>query len=449
MPAGLSNVEAFRGIGATTDLSNVLSFNFTLVLRDAFDAWAAIADIEFMQVEDGGGDIGVEQTAQIRIGSGLIDGDPPGNDIEGIAFFPDPSAIAGDILFDSGDAGTFWAQPQNFLLLMIHEIGHAIGLGHEPDVPAIMNSGFDPNLGGLQPDDIAGVQTIYGPNNDGPKIHDMVPDQANLTILDAPDNLVVNGNDLGNMISASGGGETVLGLGGNDTLNGGFGGNDSLSGGQGQDVLLGVSGGDTLFAGEGADTILGGDGDDVARGNQDADQVFGQEGNDSLRGSRGDDLVAGDAGDDTLNGGTDNDTLMGGDGADELRGARQDDILQGGTESDTLNGGVGNDVLSGGAGPDVFVFDQPGGTAASFINPGQEISLGSGLDVITDFFLGEDLIQVAATVNGLSLAGVDDLLARVSTDGQGGSIVDLSPGNLILIQGVPPAELTADSFVFV
>ena len=52
----------------------------------------------------------------------------------------------------------------NITPLLIHELGHALGLGHPDeagqDVSAIMNSAFDVET--LQPDDIAGARALYG-----------------------------------------------------------------------------------------------------------------------------------------------------------------------------------------------------------------------------------------------------------------------------------------------
>ncbi len=221
----------------------------------------------------------------------------------------------------------------------------------------------------------------------------------------------------------------------------------SLSGSQGPDSLSGTGGNDTIFGAEGNDTINGAGGNDQIRGNQDADFVSGGDGNDNLRGSRGGDSLLGDGGNDSLNGGTDNDSLLGGGGNDSLRGARQDDILSGGDGSDTLNGGVGNDILTGGAGGDLFVFDQPGGLIDSFINPGSQISAGSGLDTITDFSPGLDLIRVASTVNGESIASFADISARLSPDGAGGTILTLGPGNQVVLLGVDAASLSANNFL--
>ena len=50
--------------------------------------------------------------------------------------------------------------------LLIHELGHALGLGHPDeagqDVSAIMNSIYNDDVDTLQPDDIAGARALYG-----------------------------------------------------------------------------------------------------------------------------------------------------------------------------------------------------------------------------------------------------------------------------------------------
>ena len=220
-----------------------------------------------------------------------------------------------------------------------------------------------------------------------------------------------------------------------------------LDGSPDRDSVIASDGDDTITGGSGNDSIFGDGGNDEIRGNQDADVIFGGDGFDTLRGSRGDDWLQGNKNGDTLNGGTGNDEVRGGNGFDNIRGARQNDTLVGGKGADTLNGGVGNDLLTGGENSDVFVFDQSGGTIGSFIDPGSQISGGSGFDMIADFTVGEDLIRVTSSVNGLNLNGSQDLLARLSTDGQGGSLLDLGPGNQVIIAGVTPSDLSAASFL--
>jgi len=65
-----------------------------------------------------------------------------------------------DIKFDSGDN----LSGSDFSLVAIHEIGHAIGLGHFNDDPAVMNSTANFDLTGLAQSDIDGIVALYGAN---------------------------------------------------------------------------------------------------------------------------------------------------------------------------------------------------------------------------------------------------------------------------------------------
>lgn len=174
--AGLTNQTGQSFFtGQTVALSSFLPADFTTQITNAFAAWAQVANINFVQVSDGGGNFGVGTTGNIRIGGGFIDGFDPSGSIVGRAFFP-PSggnantrATNGDLIFDSGDAG-HWSDALLFATAL-HEIGHTLGLDHVPqDNPtAVMNPTLHIGLP-LQPDDIAGVQTIYGQVSHAPVI---------------------------------------------------------------------------------------------------------------------------------------------------------------------------------------------------------------------------------------------------------------------------------------
>ena len=82
--------------------------------------------------------------------------------------------------------------------------------------------------------------------------------------------------------------------------------------------------------------------------------LMGGGGNDTLDGGAGNDMLDGDAGNDMLNGGAGNDMLDGGAGNDMLNGGAGNDMLDGGAGSDMLDGGAGNDMLDGGAGNDML-----------------------------------------------------------------------------------------------
>jgi Ca2+-binding RTX toxin-like protein len=251
----------------TVSLQSFLYGNFLNDLYAAFDQWEAAANIRFLQVNDGGGVIGEDMVADIRV-TGYTDEE---NGVAAAAFLPvanDPAA--GDMTFDSAEGN--WWNSANFFQVAMHEIGHAIGLEHSSDGIAVMNAQFNGNPHSeLQPDDIAGAQAIYGtPNPSEQLIYELPGSVLDLNIVDQVGlgaELTVTGNGLNNTISGSAFVEVLLGEGGNDSLGGG-GGNDTLDGGLGTDTLSGGPGDDTYRitadandtivenVGQGTDTIL-------------------------------------------------------------------------------------------------------------------------------------------------------------------------------------------------
>lgn len=131
---------------------------------------------------------------------------------------------------------------------------------------------------------------------------------------------------------------------GADTITGNYVGN-ALNGGGGNDVILGLRGNDRLDGGSGNDTLGGGSGND---------KLFGGSGSDLLRGGFGKDLISGGSGNDRLEGSFGHDTLGGGDGNDKLYGGNDADILRGSNGNDALYGELGNDRLEGGYGVDTL-----------------------------------------------------------------------------------------------
>jgi RTX calcium-binding nonapeptide repeat (4 copies) len=168
---------------------------------------------------------------------------------------------------------------------------------------------------------------------------------------------------------------------GNDTLLSGGDGGDWLDGGAGDDQLLSDAGDDTLLGGSGNDDLDGYSGDDLLRGNEGHDQLSGSLGDDQLYGDDGNDVLNGWSDDDQLYGGEGRDVLQGESGSDDLFGGAGDDVLDAGEGNDFLDGGDGDDTLTGGAGSDAFWI---GDTVGS--------------DVITDFEVGVDLLEVELRV---------------------------------------------------
>ncbi|MEQ9642627.1 MAG: matrixin family metalloprotease [Alphaproteobacteria bacterium] len=400
-------VGTTANFSSRTTFDNVLPANFVPIAQMAFDAWQAVADVTFQRVND---------ASSVDIRLGFVDSiDGPGGTGATTASAGFPTITRADIRFDdsetfvtgeNGDAGSNYS----FFHFALHEIGHALGLGHEDDTSAIMNTTIDQTLAGLTADDIAGIRSIYGAANGSGGGGADTDDQR------------VGDDSLDDTIDTGGGDDTLYGLGGDDTLAGGDGndsifgnrGLDSLTGGAGDDTLRGQFDIDLLFGGAGNDQLFGGAGNDTVSGGDGADIPGGNSGNDNVSGGAGNDTVRGQGGNDTLNGDDGNDTLVGHAGQD---------FLNGGAGADILIGGPGNDTLTGGSGVDVFVF------AAT-----------QGADTVTDFDDGTDVINLI----GASFADVDIV------DTGGGALVTFedTPTTAITLTGLNANMLSSADFAF-
>ncbi len=121
-------------------------------INAAFAEWSEVANIQFQAVSS-------TADADIDFSNSAIDG--AGN-VLGVAGFSYSGGQlqSADIQFDSGDN----LSGSEFSLVAIHEIGHAIGLGHFNDDPAVMNSTANFSLDGLAQSDIDGIMALYGAN---------------------------------------------------------------------------------------------------------------------------------------------------------------------------------------------------------------------------------------------------------------------------------------------
>ena len=130
--------------------------------------------------------------------------------------------------------------------------------------------------------------------------------------------------------------------------------------------VLGLTGNLVIARDTVIEEFIAGSGNDVVIGNDAANRLEGRAGNDRLVGGRGDDTLRGGSGDDRLNGVTGNDLLIGASGDDLLKGNLGDDTLKGGAGADRLDGSPGDDVLDGGGGTDWLV----GGKGADRLDGG-------------------------------------------------------------------------------
>ena len=179
MASGLGDVSGFDAHGGalTTALSTLYAggLDEAAVIQQAINAWAAVSGfINLGQVADGGGGFGAAGVSggvgNIRVGSVLIDGAvgsnvlahayQPGNEL----FFGAGGNIAGDVHFDNSNAWSDGgsASTIDFYTVALHELGHALGLGHSTVVGSVMEAVYGGPRRSLTADDIAGIQSIYG-----------------------------------------------------------------------------------------------------------------------------------------------------------------------------------------------------------------------------------------------------------------------------------------------
>ncbi|MEM7238117.1 MAG: matrixin family metalloprotease [Pseudomonadota bacterium] len=316
--------------GRSVDPDSFLTVDYERVFQDAFSEWSEVADIEFLQVNDPGN----AGLADIRIFFGNI------ANFAGFAFFPPPNGrFAGEILIDTNDR--FNLNSAFFEGLVLHEIGHAIGLDHVSGT-AIMNQSIIVDT--LQSDDKLGIRTLYGQQDNALSLYLMPEGVRELEILDSADEIAVIGNDLANRIFILFTNVAFVAGGGGADLLFGSTGNDTLLGGLGNDELVGSSGNDALDGGDGADRLIGGRGRDFMDGGAGIDTALYTN---ATAGVRADlqNLTAnsGDAAGDVFV------------SVENLVGSRQSDVLIGDQSNNLIAGGLGNDAHFGRDGNDLFI----------------------------------------------------------------------------------------------
>jgi VCBS repeat-containing protein len=225
-------------------------------------------------------------------------------------------------------------------------------------------------------------------------------------------------------------GHTLTGTSGDDVLLAAPGDN-ILNGNDGNDVLSVVSGTNSLYGGNGNDLLFSGSGNDLLDGGAGNDTVsylnatagvtvdLGHVGQQNTVGAGLDTLVSIE----NLIGSNYNDTLTGDNNANVLSGGLGNDTLIGGGGDDLLIGGMGNNTLTGGPGADTF----------------QWLQGNSGHDLVTDFSLGTDKLDLAQLLQGenASSASLDDYL-HFKVTGSGATLV--STIDISSVAGAAPTQ---------
>lgn len=133
--------------------------------------------------------------------------------------------------------------------------------------------------------------------------------------------------------------------------------------------------------------------------------------------------------DDTVNGNKVGNNLALGRGDDTANGHDGNDRIDGQEGNDVIQGGNGNDQLIGGGGRDSFVFT-------------------SGSDTVEDFENGRDTIVLDNDLWGGQQISVEQALAFAHVEGSD-TVFDFGNGNTLRVKGVTDLDILTDDLAFI
>ncbi|WP_170162764.1 M10 family metallopeptidase, partial [Pacificibacter maritimus] len=340
-----------------TSSSNIITVNITdlnsteqTLALDAMSAWEMVADIEFTLVQTSNSDITFLNDAPFAFD---VDAYSTSETSGGTIISSDVVITTGWIEAYGDSIGTYGFQTY------IHELGHALGLGHQSNYNGSANfpsdadfandswqvsvmSYFDQETNTLVDASLASVVSTM--MSDIYAIHDLYG-AAGAGSVTAGDTIWGSGTNIANYLgdlmddvdngyASSYSGDpialTIYDASGTDLIDLDFSTTDDnldMRAGEFSDVM-GLIGNIGIAVGTEIENASMGQGNDTVTGNSLANIIRGRGGDDTLNGAGGDDTLIGGAGLDTLNGGNGNDTLIGGAGADALVGGAGTDRAQ-------------------------------------------------------------------------------------------------------------------------
>lgn len=132
-------------------------------LEQGFDAWAKYSRLKFKRIHDPSADIIIAFGSYYHGDRYPFDG--PGR-ILAHAFYPyEENAFGGDIHFDNDENwkenATNLNEGVDFLTVLVHELGHSLGLAHSPVWNSVMFPYYKGVTSQLEYDDILAMYTLY------------------------------------------------------------------------------------------------------------------------------------------------------------------------------------------------------------------------------------------------------------------------------------------------
>jgi len=161
-----------------TSAATAINSTYATTIRAAFQRWDQVANFTFVEVADStNADIHIVFDELESRGAGVL----------GVAHTYSSGGVIAEafIRLDlnrryrtiDGTIQTLGAASDsssavNLYVLSLHEIGHALGLGHEDDFLTVMNSFLGSSLGDLTSDEITAIQVLYGGSITTPVVDD-------------------------------------------------------------------------------------------------------------------------------------------------------------------------------------------------------------------------------------------------------------------------------------
>lgn len=304
-----------------------------IAARKAISTWGEIANLRPTEIYENSVLVG-----DIRIAfSNLL------NNLSGIANNPQPGPNGGDVWISNNYSDKSFSLGSFEYFLILHELGHALGLKHPSGMTPVLPSTLDNhqfsimsltpvyvNNIAIHPQtpmiyDIQAIQYIYGANMNTrteDNIYSFSPSKFEaMSIWDAggQDTLSASNQNSNSLIDLREGRYSSIGLKNNIgiafgvTIENAIGSikNDIIIGNDTNNFIDGGAGNDALDGGAGNDSLYGGDGDDTLDGGEGADLLYGGAGIDTA-------IYSGSLGDFTLTKGTDSWAIVKSDESDSL-----------------------------------------------------------------------------------------------------------------------------------